>query len=192
MSPRTPDFDDLVGDEVDPGERNHLRRVHDLLVAAGPPPEISTVSAPAVEAAPASPRRGRRRRGALLAFAAALGIVAAFTIGVAVAESDNPSTDRVVAMSGPSGASARLVIYELDDGGNWPMRLEVTGLAPAQEKQLFQLWLTKNGKPAALCGSFLTDAEGRAVVPMNAPWHFDEFDGWVVVERGSQTALLTT
>jgi hypothetical protein len=27
---------------------------------------------------------------------------------------------------------------------------------------------------------------------MNAPWRFSEFDGWVVVEAGSETPLLTT
>ena len=118
--------------------------------------------------------------------------MAAFGIGVAMAGSDDPTTDSVIAMSGPSGASARLVVYELDDGGNWPMRIEVTGLVPAEEGRRFQLWLTKNGKAAALCGSFLTDPDGTAVVPMNAPWRFDDFDGWVVVEEGSQTPLLTT
>jgi hypothetical protein len=29
-------------------------------------------------------------------------------------------------------------------------------------------------------------------VPMNAPYRFDEYDGWVVVEQGSDTPLLTT
>ena len=46
--------------------------------------------------------------------------------------------------------------------------------------------------PAALCGSFLTEATGSAVVPMNAPWRLDEFDGWVVVESGADQPLLET
>jgi hypothetical protein len=29
-------------------------------------------------------------------------------------------------------------------------------------------------------------------VPMNAPYNFTDFDGWVVVEEGSTTPVLTT
>ena len=189
MSTRPPDFDDLVGSDLEAAERERLRRVHDLLVAAGPPPEVSSRSAPAVGAIPL---RQRRRRGVLVALAAALGFVVAFSIGAAVAQNDDPSVDRVVAMSGPTGARASLEIFELDKAGNWPMELEVSGLAPTRDGQLFQLWLTKDGKPAALCGSFLTDPDGTAVVPMNAPWRLNDFDGWIVVERGSTTPLLST
>jgi Anti-sigma-K factor rskA, C-terminal len=187
---RTPDFDDLVGGEVEGAERERFRRVHDLLVSAGPPPELASLAAPATEAPPA--RLPLRRRRLLLALAAALGVAAVFTVGLLVASSDEPSAERVVAMSGPSGASASLEIFPLDDAGNWPMLIDVENLPPTRGGQLFQLWLTKDGKPAALCGSFLTDDDGRAVVPMNAPWRVDDFDGWVVVEAGSTTPLLTT
>ena len=34
--------------------------------------------------------------------------------------------------------------------------------------------------------------DGTAVVPMNAPYRLDQFDGWVVVEEGSEMPLLTT
>jgi hypothetical protein len=45
---------------------------------------------------------------------------------------------------------------------------------------------------AELCGAFQTDADGSTSVPMNAPYRFDDFDGWVVVEEGGQAPLLTT
>jgi len=32
---RPPNFDDLVGTDLEPAERERLRRAHDLLVAAG-------------------------------------------------------------------------------------------------------------------------------------------------------------
>ena len=48
------------------------------------------------------------------------------------------------------------------------------------------------GEPDVLCGSFLTDADGTADVPMNAPWRLDQFDGWVVVEEGSEEPVLST
>ena len=72
------------------------------------------------------------------------------------------------------------------------MELPVEGLKPSRNDRPFELWLTRGGELEALCGSFLTNGDGSATVPMNAPYHFDEFDGWVVVEKGSETPLLTT
>jgi hypothetical protein len=190
MSPREPDFDQLIGSDVEPAERERLRRVHELLVAAGPPPDLpgSLASAPAADPARLAPRRRGR---ALLALAAALG-VAVFAVGVVVGDRGEPTTDFVVAMSGASGATASLDVFEVDAAGNWPMELEVEGLEPAPGGRLYQLWLTRDGAPTVLCGSFLTEQDGTAVVPMNAPWRLDEFDGWVVVEEGSTTPLLAT
>jgi hypothetical protein len=189
MTNLPPDFDELVGDDVEGAQRDRLRRVHDLLVAAGPPPEPSARTAP--ETGVVVPFRRRRRRGVLLGLAAALAVAAIFTLGLVVATGDDPSAERVVAMTGPSGASASLEIFELDDAGNWPMLIDVQGLPP-REGKLFELWLTADGVPTAFCGSFLTDDEGRAVVPLNAPWRIDDFDGWVVVEAGSTRPLLST
>jgi Anti-sigma-K factor rskA len=193
VSTRPPEFDDLVGPDVDAAERDRLRRVHDLLVDVGPPPELSQTSAPAIGGAPVTPlRRPSRRRRVALALAAALGVVAIFALGLVVASGDDPNAERVVAMTGASGASASLEIYEIDAAGNWPMLIDVRGLPPAGDGRLFELWLTQDGEPTALCGSFHTDDDGRAVVPMNAPWRLDEFDGWVVVAAGSTTPVLTT
>jgi hypothetical protein len=182
----TPDFDDLVGRDIDPHERERLERVHDLLVAAGPPPE---------PAARVVPLRPRRRRGALLALAAALA-VAAFAIGAAVGDhAAGRSVDAHVTMSGvgtSSDASARLTLYDVDAAGNWPLEVEVRGLARPASGRPYELWLTKDGKLAALCGTFLTNEHGEASVPMNAPYRFSDFDGWVVVEEGTKTPLLTT
>ena len=83
-------------------------------------------------------------------------------------------------------------MFDIDDAGNWPMELSVDGLPPAPGGRTFELWLTRDGKLAALCGSFVTASDGSAVVPMNAPYDFDEYDGWVVVEKGSDTPLLAT
>jgi hypothetical protein len=179
----TPEFDELVGNDLGAEERERLERIHDLLVAAGPPPDFA--SARVVELRP------RRRRGALLAIAAALA-VAAFALGAAI---DQRDADFVVTMDGVgtfAGASVSLTVFELDSAGNWPMEVEARGLAPATSGRPYEVWLTRNGKLAALCGSFLTDDEGRAVVPMNAPYRFNDFDGWVVVEEGSEEPLLTT
>ena len=94
MSERGPDFDELVGTDLEAGERKRLQRVHELLVEAGPPPELPLPFT----------LRPQRRRGALVAIAAALAI-AVFAVGVAVGgRSDEPGVDFVVAMSGTAAA----------------------------------------------------------------------------------------
>ena len=190
MNGRGPDFEELVGSDLDPTERERLLRVHDALLQAGPPPELSSrlSGAPTLAAIPLS---RRRRRVGLLALAAAFGAIA-FAVGLLVGDSGGPSTDRVIAMSGAAGATASLEVFEIDDAGNWPMELEVEGLPPPASGGLYELWLTKGGELAALCGSFLVEPDGATVVPMNAPWRFSEFDGWVVVEAGSETPVLST
>ncbi len=56
---RGPDFDDLVGTDVEQAERERLRRVHDLLLEAGPPPELS----PEIELGPTLAMTLSRRGG---------------------------------------------------------------------------------------------------------------------------------
>jgi hypothetical protein len=188
MSSRPPDFDDLVGMELPARERERLLQVHELLLRAGPPPDV-IATAPVVELRP------RRRRGLPLALAAAF-VVAAFSVGFVVGDrAAGRNVDFDVAMQGTASvpaAAATLTVFELDGAGNWPMELEVSGLPPAESGRPFQLWLTSGGELAELCGAFQTSADGSASVPMNAPYAFKAFDGWVVVEEGQQTPLLTT
>jgi len=196
MRERPPDFDELVGADLGPEERERLVRVHELLIAAGPPPELSTSLAESRTAVtPTRPREGGRRRIAVVAFAAALG-VAVFAAGVLVGgRSDERAVDFVVEMSGTAAAAdatASLEIFEIDEAGNWPMELRVRDLTPSPSGRTFELWLTKGGRLSALCGSFLAEPDGTTVVPMNAPYKLKQFDGWVVVEEGSQEPLLTT
>jgi hypothetical protein len=183
-----PDFDELVGTELDPGERARLERVHELLIAAGPPPDSAPVAPAGLHA------HKRRPRGQMLALAAALA-VAAFALGAALVGSSGRNVDFTESMTGTpaaENATASLDVFDIDGAGNWPMELTVAGLPPARSGHAFELWLTRDGELAALCGGFLTDADGSAVVPLNAPYRFDEFDGWVIVEEGSETPLLTT
>jgi hypothetical protein len=70
------------------------------------------------------------------------------------------------------------------------MELAVEGLGPTDAT--YELWLTKDGQPYALCGSFRVGADGAAIVPMNAPYELDDSAGWIVVLRGSEEPLLTT
>ena len=181
-----PDLDELVGADLEPEERARLERVHELLIAAGPPPEPG--------AAPLELRR-RPRRGALLALAAALAVTA-FALGAALVDGAGGRnldfTETMTGTAAAADATASLAVFDLDDAGNWPMELTVADLPPAPSGRPYELWLTRAGELAALCGGFFTSSNGSAAVPMNAPYRFDDFDGWVIVEQGSETPVLTT
>lgn len=188
MSDRRPDFDELVGTDLAPGERERLLQVHELLLAAGPPPDTGG-------SAPVVPLRTRRRRGFLLALAAAF-VLVVFGAGALVGNrTAGRDVDFHLTMEGTAvapSASATITVFQLDDAGNWPMEVAVEGLRPAASGRPYELWLTRDGEPVVLCGSFRSGEDGSASVPMNAPYKFKEFDGWVVVEEGTAAPLLTT
>jgi hypothetical protein len=181
------DLRDLVGDDVDPDERDRLERVHAMLVEAGPPPELP----PAIAQAPEPPRARviplpRRYRYTTIAAAAILA-VALFGLGYLVGGGPDAQPVETLAMHGTGNASAELALFAKDDAGNWPMELTVTGLAPGT----YELWLTRGDELAASCGSFAV-AAGETTVPLNAPFVLKEFDDWVVVPAGRDQPVLTS
>jgi hypothetical protein len=194
MSERGPDFDELVGTDLDAEERARLLRVHELLVAVGPPPDFEP-EVPPVPAEPAVTRlQPRRRTFSLVALAAALA-VAVFGAGYFVGDRGGPGTFEVIEMAGTSSAAdarGSLEIFDIDEAGNWPMELEVDGLRPSTSGRAYELWLTKGSQLAALCGSFRAEPDGTTKVPLNAPYRLKDFDSWVIVEEGTKTPLLTT
>jgi hypothetical protein len=186
------DFDQLVGDDLDADERARLLRVHEMLLEAGPPPEL----APDLQAPLVRSNRGviafpRRRRAAALLIAAAftLAVFGAGWLGGAHSTSDHVA--RTIAMSGPGGAHASLAVLRADRAGNWPMVMKVSGLAALPAGQTYALWLTKRGKLEASCGTFTVGA-GTTTVDLNAPYHLKEYDGWIIVRSGTARPLLTT
>ncbi len=186
-----PDFDELVGGDLAAAERERLRRVHELLLAAGPPPELSPrlASAPPTPAARVIPLSPHRRYAAVLAAAAV--VLVAFGAGWLVgARGGGDTVVRTVAMAGPHGARASLALLEMDSAGNWPMRMTVSGL-PVLPHGTYALWLTKHGTLEAPCGTF-TVGPGETTVRLNAPYRLKEYTGWVVVVSGSRTPLLRT
>ena len=194
MTVQPPNFDELIGTDLDPRERDRLHRVHELLLAAGPPPDfMSEHDVPEATATVHVPPR--RPRGVLVALAAALAVLV-FAVGyLSGVRSDDPGTFEVVGMTGvgqAQEASARLEIFDVDEFGNWPMLLEAKGLRPLPGGQLYELWLTKGGRLAEPCGRFAAEKDGVTVVPLNAPYRLDEYDTWVVVKQGSEAPLLTT
>ena len=197
---RGPDFHELVGDEGTPEELERLRQVHELLVAAGPPPELPHSLAEPPRMPTREPRRlwPRYRLQAGLAFAAVLAF-AAFGIGYLVGgRGDSFEQIAVVPMHASTGASATGASIEVgpDDGsGNWPLELTVWGLPAAPKGSWYELSLTKGGEIAESCGTFNVGPK-RTTVTMNVPYDLRSYDGWVVTAHrpGAKQAqvLLTT
>jgi hypothetical protein len=187
MSDRAPRFDDLI-DPDDP-ERERLRAAHDVLLAAGPPPELP----PSLQSPPEEPRARviplpRRRYTAIAAVAIAA--CALFGLGYAVGGRDRPQSPvKTIGMSGPTGATASILLQPIDAAGNWPMLLDVKGLPKLPKGETYTLWLTRKGKLADPCGTFLTGATASTIW-LNAPYELKEYDGWVVVRTGSTKPFL--
>jgi hypothetical protein len=189
-------FDDLIDDGValDDVERARLRRVHELLLQVGPPPEV----APELRQPPIEEpvRLLQRRRRAPLALAAAAIALAVFGAGYLVGDrAAAPGVERTIAMEGAASAPAASAAIELlaeDDAGNWPMRVRLRGLEPSKDREdFYELWLTRDGELAESCGRF-TIHEGVTEVTLSVPYRLRGFDGWVVTRRGSDEPLLTT
>jgi hypothetical protein len=173
------EFRELTED-LSPEEQERLRRVHDLLVEAGPPPELpaSLRRTPRPERQPFS----LRRRAVAIALAAAIAVVA-FGAGFFVGdEGDDFEPVRTVAMRGvgsAAGAAATIELGEPDDAGNYPVRLRVEGLQPVAREGYYELLLTRRGEAIASCGTFKVESEDTSV-PLTVGYAIDRFDGWVV------------
>jgi hypothetical protein len=183
----TRDFDDLVDvDELDPDEAERLRRVHELLVQAGPPPDLP----PALES-PSEPADAEivqfpllpRRRWAVAAVLAAALALAAFGGGYYYASHKHGKSGfdavKVVPMRGRSGALASIQMGKRDSVGNWQLRFSVSGLPEQRAPAYYNLWLVKHGKPVVLCGSFRVKAK-TTTVTFSVPYDTSRFQGWVV------------
>jgi hypothetical protein len=190
---RVPDLDESIGADVPAAEHDRLRAVHELLVRAGPPPELS----PELESVPwpeeaLEPLGLTRRAGArgpskwLLAAGAAAAVSIGFALGqVTGGEANRFDVQRAVEMSGTRldrDAAATLELGSRGPDGNLPMLLHVQNLLQLPPDGYYNLYLTRAGKPIALCGSFNVK-RGVTVVRMNVPYELKKFDGWVVTRQ---------
>jgi hypothetical protein len=183
---KRPDFDELIGDDVPPAQRERLQNVHELLLAAGPPPElpaslVNPPERPTKSEIPYFPRR-RWAAGALVAAAIA---AAAFGGGYLVGHSGGNSfaAKRVIKMDAtgvaPAGAQGALKLGEKDKNGNWPLLVTVSNLKTLPKGGYYNVYLTKHGRPVVLCGSFVIH-DDRASVLFTEPYTLSHFDSWVV------------
>ncbi|HVC86030.1 MAG TPA: hypothetical protein VNC40_01240 [Gaiellaceae bacterium] len=187
------DFEHLVAsDGLAPEEDARLRRVHELLLAAGAPPELPAT----LENQPRAPSANenvvtlpaKRRSPVLVALLAATIAVACFAGGYFVANQSRGAGNhdvRVVSLqgAGQQKSLASLHIGPADSNGNRPIRLTVTGLPPlAREYASYYLMLWQNHKATLLCGIFEVGADGPTTVSFSVPYAITNGTRWVVTE----------
>lgn len=205
---READFRELVGDDLPADEEPRLRRAHELLLEAGPLPELPPgLAYPTLEGARRRERPlfvlPRRRAGAALALAAAIALVAFLGGYVAGYSKDDEtasfSADKSVTLHGTSrdpGAVAVVRIGREDANGNVPMLVTVRGLRALPSSGYYTLALTKNGTPVVTCGTFRVSAGGSTTVRLAVAYEVGRFDGWVVTEyrhgREAEPIVLTS
>jgi hypothetical protein len=190
---RRPTFDDLVDDETTGADRERLRGVHDLLLRAGPPPELP----PELEAGPnlqmTIARKRKRQKGrAMMLLAAALVGVLVFIGGYAIGNGSGGGTSsRLVTTLNLKGtaaapdAKASLEVWHPKDG-NWPMTLSVIGLDTLPARRYYEVYIVRGGKILGSCGVFrVQQTRNPVVVTLNAPYPYQKGDTWVVNRQGS-------
>src|SRR5438128_1531447 len=107
---REPDFHELVGDDLAPAEEERLRGVHDLLVAAGPPPQL-----PRTLARAPAPRRRAWLAGLALAAALAVGaFLGGYFLGGGGGGFETAHRVPMHGVGSATGASALIDVAEAD------------------------------------------------------------------------------
>ncbi|MES1248691.1 MAG: hypothetical protein ABUS54_13570 [Actinomycetota bacterium] len=183
-----PNFDELVGQDLDARERDRLRAVHEQLLAAGPPPELP----PQLERGPTlgmtlnrKPTRVSRRVALLAAAICAFGV--AFLLGYIAGNSGGGlARGTVLQLAGTKAAPsalASLKILPADTSGNWPMQLTGTGLPKLTGRGYYEVWLVR-GKDWEPCGSFVAKGTSNGIdVTLNAPYRLRKGDRWLVTTQ---------
>jgi Anti-sigma-K factor rskA, C-terminal len=187
----TSDFDELVGG-LEPEQRERLRRAHELLLEAGPLPELPPSLAdaqpqPEAEIVPFF----NRRRNASIALLAAAAAAAAFGIGYLTGHNGNSDfvTKHTVEMraapGAPAGAIGSIAVSSRDESGNWQMIVRVEHLEKLKSRAYYAVWLTRKGRAVAPCGYFVVPGNTNKVteIRLTVPYKLSRFDGWVVTEQ---------
>ena len=189
---REPTLDELIGAETTGAERQRLQHVHELLLEAGPPPELS----PELEAGPNLKMTvGKRRRvvkqRAMLLLAAAVALSLVFLGGYAVGDNRGSSKSapavslKLTGTSAlPSAAQASLEVWH-PRAGNWPMTLTAVGLPKLAPHNYYEVYLIRDGRLSGSCGTFRVTNPKRAVtVTLNSPYTLQKGDSWIVTRPG--------
>jgi hypothetical protein len=163
--------------------------VHELLLEAGPPPELPPTLARAPAPRPASVLAFPQRwRSAALGIAAAA-LLGAFFVGYAVGHQRDGGFTAVrtappmVGVGPVREARAQIELGAADSDGNWDLQLRVTGLPELPKGDYYTLYLSRGDRPLAPCGTFKVGTGRLTTVQMNVGYDASHFDGWVVTRE---------
>jgi hypothetical protein len=183
---RGPDFRDLIGNDLAPDEEARLRRAHELLVAAGPPPELPQQLAepPAPQGRLITLAQRRLRTGLVLAAAFVLGAFAlGYLVGAGNESSESGFEPVQTAVLGKSGERLAVVrIGGTDGDGNTTMLVTLEKLDHLPAGDYYTLFMTIHGKPVVTCGTFNVDDDRTTTVRFNVGYEIDRFDGLLLAE----------
>lgn len=184
-----PSLEELIGSEDSGAERQRLQHVHELILQAGPPAELT----PELEAGPTLATTLQRRRRVkprpMLLLAAALVLALVFFAGYISNGGSSSTSSALVSMkltgtSAVPNAQARLEVWQ-PRAGNWPMTLNVSGLHKLAPRRYYEVYLVRNGKLGPSCGVFrVKDAGQVQSVTLNSPYPLKKGDTWVVTRPG--------
>lgn len=195
---REPTLNELIGEEGTGAERQQLQNVHDMLLEAGPPPELSEnlEKGPTLGMTLARQRHRRTvKRRAMVFLAAAILVLMVFVAGYASRSTGGDGKQQAAILQQLKGtplapqAQGTLQVWNPQDGTNWPMTLTVVGLRPLAPHKYYEVYLVRNGKPWGSCGTFRVgnsrdSAESSVKVTLSAPYTLQHGDTWVVTKPG--------
>jgi len=194
------DFDELIDADVAGVERERLRGVHELLVEAGPPPELPTALENARPPAEVSHLRKHSGPRKIALIAAALVVLAVtFGVGFSAGKKSKPiaaKPARSLVLTGTTAAPHARGTLDVSKAvsGNWPMTLSVSGLPKVAAPDYYYVYLVRKGKPLAPCGEFVVARSSASLtLQLSAPYSLKKGDTWVVTRKSySQPGAGTT
>jgi hypothetical protein len=191
---REPTLDELIDAETAGAERQRLQRTHELLLQAGPPPELTPElrKVPTFGVIPLQARRRSVKRRALVLLAAALSLVVVFAAGYFANQGGGGKSSapvaHLLALKGTTiapNAHASLEVWRPQDG-NSPMSLSVAGLPKLPARTYYEVYVVRDGRIMThwSCGTFRVDGPKSVTLSLNAPYPLERGDSWVVTRQG--------
>lgn len=192
---REPTLNDLIGDEATGAERERLQHAHDMLLEAGPPPELSETleTGPTLAMTLGKPKRTTKSR-AMLLLAAALLLTVVFLGGYTLGGNGSGKPVNGLALTQAlqgtklvPQAQGTLEVWNSQDGKNWPMTLTVVGLPQLAPNAHYEVYLLRHGRLGGSCGAFRvgsTNAQDPVTVRLTSPYELERGDKWVVTRPG--------
>jgi hypothetical protein len=193
---RRPSLDELIGTEATGAERERLQHAHEMLLEAGPPPELSDT----LEAGPTLGMTfGKKKRATkprvMLLLAAALAVLVVFFAGYTLGgngSGNHHSGGLAIAQQLKGTAIApqavgTLQVWNSNDGHNWPMTLTVVGLPQLAPHSYYEVYLVRHGKLGGSCGLFRVGSNNSldpVTVTLTSPYQLQQGDSWIVTRPG--------